>query len=92
MGFADQMNSSLKRNNRRKAVHTPFSKNKKSYEKSEPIKSKKFNQFEKDLLEKKLNTKRDIENEQNRYKLVISFGVTVLVISGIVFTIKIIFF
>ena len=92
MGFAEQMNNSLKRNNRRKSVHTPFSRNKKSYEKSEPIASKNFTQLEKDLLSKKLKDRKDNEREQNKYKLVVSIGLTVLVISGIVFTIKLIFF
>ena len=92
MGFAEQMNNSLKRNNRRKAVHIPFSKNKKTYEKSEAIPSKKFSQLEKDILSKKLNANKNLEIEQNRYKVIISFGITILIISGIVFLIKLIFF
>jgi len=92
MAFAANMIASLKLNNRRKSNHSPFSKDKKKYTTGEAIKSKKFTQLEKDILSKKLKEKKEIEREQNKYKLVISFGVTVLVISGIVFTIKLIFF
>lgn len=92
MGFAEQMNNSLKRNNRRKPVHIPFSKNQKSYEKSESINSKNFTQLEKDILSKKLKENKEIEQEQYRYKLVISFGITVLVIAAIVSAIKLVFF
>ncbi|NQX97146.1 MAG: hypothetical protein HRT73_04585 [Flavobacteriales bacterium] len=92
MGFAEQMISSIRANNRRKIIHTPFKRNKKNYEKSDSIRSKEYTQFEKDLLSKKLKQNKTLEKEQHLYKLLISFGLTIIVIAGIVFAIKFTFF
>ncbi len=92
MTSALDMINSLKFNNRRKSVHTPFSKDKKSYEKGQPVVSKDLSQFEKDLLLKKLKENRVMENKHRVYKMIISFGLTIIVIGGIVFIIKFTFF
>ncbi len=92
MAFAANMIASLKLNNRRKAVHTPFSKDEKKYSKGDSVKSKDFTQFEKDLLRIELKEKRAVENKQKIYKLIITIGLTIIVISGIVFILKFTFF
>jgi hypothetical protein len=92
MVFAANMIASLKLNNSRKTNHTPFSKGKKEYTKGNSIQSKEFTLFEKNLLKKDLKEKRDIESKQRVYKLIISFGLTIIVISGIVFILKFTFF
>ena len=92
MAFAANMIASLKLNNRRKTIHTPFSKAKKEYKKSAAVTSKKLTQLEKDLLLKKLKRIREEENKHRIYKIGITIVLTVIVISGIVFIIKFTFF
>ncbi|PCI95028.1 MAG: hypothetical protein COB15_12490 [Flavobacteriales bacterium] len=92
MAFAANMIASLKLNNRRKSVHNPFSKDKKEYSKGTPIQSKEYTQFEKDLLLKELKENRELEKKQHIYKIIISLGLTIIVISTIVSIIKLTFF
>ncbi len=92
MAFAANMIASLKLNNRRKTIHTPFSKGKKRVHKKKTILSKNFTQFEKDLLEKNLKEKRELEEKQKIYKVVISIVLTIISIAGIVFAIELTFF
>ena len=91
-GSIAAMISSMKSNNRRKNKHKPFSKYDKTYKKTSPIKSKEYSQLEKDLLSKKLKENKIHEKEQHLYKLLISIGLTVIVIAGIVFLVKFVFF
>lgn len=91
MGFAEQMISSLRNNSRRKKVHIPFEKTD-TPQKSTPIKSKNFSQFEKDILAKKLKTSKEIEKNQQLFKLILTLATTIIVIAIIVFTIKLTFF
>ena len=91
MGFAEQMISSLKNNNRRKRIHIPF-KNIEGTEKTSPLKSKRFTQIEKDILAKELKETRLLENEKRAYKVIITFALTAIVIISIVSVLKFIFF
>ena len=91
-GHMAAMQATIKNNNRKKGKNKPFKNYVAKYTKGRPIFSKKLSFQEKRELLLKLKTNRELESKQNRYKLVISFGVTILVISGIVFTIKLAFF
>ena len=91
MGFAEQMISSIRNNSRRKRVHIPFEKTD-SLQKSAPIKSKNFTQFEKDILAKKLQENKETERNQQLFKIIVTIGVTLIVIGIIIFTIKLTFF
>ena len=91
-GSIAAMVASMKNNSRRKNKHVPFSKDNPKYKKGKAIQSKEFTQLEKDLLMKELKENRESENKQRVYKLIISFGLTIFVISGIIFAIKFTFF
>lgn len=91
-GSIAAMIASMKNNNRRKNKHVPFSKDNPKYKKGKAIQSKEFTQLEKDLLMKELKENRKLENKQRAYKLIISLGLTIVVISGFIFAVKLIFF
>ena len=91
-GSIAAMIASMKNNSRRKNKHIPFSKNSSKHKKGKAIQSKEFSQLEKDLLLKELKENRELENKQRVYKMIISFGLTIVVVSSIVFAIKFIFF
>jgi hypothetical protein len=91
MSAIADMVASLKFNDRRKS-RVAFDKDKKDYKKGDPIISKEFTPEEKEQFLKELQVKLELENKQRVYKLIISLGLTVVVITGIVFAIKLTFF
>jgi len=91
-GSIAAMISSMKSNNRRKNKHKPFSKYKNEYSKGKAISSKEMTPQEKEEFLLTLKKNRELESKQKVYKLIITLGATILVITGFVFTIKLIFF
>jgi len=91
-GHMAAMRVAIKNNDRRKNKNKPFKNYIAKYTKGRPISFKKLTTQEKRDLILKLRRSKKAENKQGIYKLIISFGLTILVITGIVFTIKLIFF
>ena len=91
-GSIASMIASIK-NNRRKRKSQVFDKDRYSNtKKGTPIISKKFTKIEKDKFLKELHYKQEKENKLRIYKLILTFIITILVISGITFSIKLIYF
>lgn len=91
MSFTQQMVSSLRNNNRRKQKHTPFEQTP-NVKKGTPIKSKKFGVVGKHSVEQILKKKQEKEKEQRVYKILLTLITTILLISGVTFSIRLIFF
>lgn len=91
-GSISAMIASIK-NNSRKGKSKVFDKDRYAdVKKGDPIISKEFTPEEKEQFLKELQVKLELENKQHVYKLIISLGLTVVVITGIVFAIKLTFF
>jgi hypothetical protein len=91
-GHMTAMQSTIKHNDRRKSKNKPFKKYIAKYTKSKPLFSKKLSIQEKRKLLIRLENNRNIDNKQLVYKLIISLILTIIVISGILFIIKLTFF
>ena len=91
-GAAASAITSLKNNNRRKNSHIPFDENKTSHKHGKPINSKELTPEEKIKLLAQLKENRKREEKLKAYKMIISLGVTVVVIGIIVFTLKAVYF
>lgn len=91
-GSIAAMVASMKNNSRRKNKNKPFSNYKKEYKKGQPISSKEMSDQEKNLLLKQLKKNREVQSKQQVYKLILSLLLTIIVISSLVFLIKLIFF
>ncbi|MGB0888225.1 MAG: hypothetical protein ACPGSL_08895 [Vicingaceae bacterium] len=91
-GSIAAMIASMKNNNRRKNKNKPFSKYKKEYTKGKPISVKEMTPQEKENLLETLKQNREIEKKQRIQKLIISLGTTIIVIVGIIFLVKLVFF
>ena len=91
MSFTQQMVSSLRNNDRRKQKHIPFEK-KDTVKKGNPINSKKYGPVGKHNVEQLLKKKEDNEKEQRIYKIILTLIITILVIFGITYSIKLIYF
>jgi uncharacterized protein YqhQ len=91
-GHISAMQTSIKNNDRRKNKIKPFKNFVPKYLKGKALFSKKLSFTEKKELLIKLKNDRELENKQKIYKLIISFGLTIIIIVGIVFIIKFTFF
>jgi hypothetical protein len=91
-GSVAAMISSLKANDRRRIKRSIYDKNKNQLRKGNPINTKKLTTQGKEKLLLKLKENREVENKKIVYKLITSLCITIIVIGGIVFAIKITFF
>ena len=91
-GHISAMQTSIKNNDRRKNKVKPFKYFVPKYIKKKALFSKNLSFSEKRELLLKLKSDQELESKQRIYKLIISFGLTMIVIGVIVFLIKFIFF